>query len=349
MVVKLAAQKMLDDNFVIFDTETTGLGPEDEIIELGIIDCQGNVLYEGLFRPERAMSAAAIRINGITDSMLVREPRFADEYERIVEFLDSAGVIAFNEGFDERMFYQTAQRYGLDCGILDRIFSKAYCAQQLYDQYIGYDKTKLELACETEGIRKIQTHRATDDCVMTLALLGAVADRERAPDYDKYCSVRAKFTGKSVEDISRPLGGGAKRKDPMYLEYAKMYQDGVSIEEMAKFKNVKVQTVEENLVEAYKNGYLESIDSMIQPEFEDAVRAYMQRPDWNGRFTPIKKALPEECTWTTIRAVIAKVRKEEAETQLEEPAPVDDVISNAQSRVQQTGKAQGFEQERLFD
>lgn len=114
---------MIDDKCVIFDTETTGVSAEDEIIELGIVDCQGNVLYDGMFRPERAMSVGATRLNGITDSMLVREPLSRDEFEKITEIMDCAGVIGFNEAFDERMFYQTARRYGLDTEILDRIFS----------------------------------------------------------------------------------------------------------------------------------------------------------------------------------------------------------------------------------
>lgn len=330
--IKLAAQQMLEKNFILFDTETTGIGAEDEIVELGLVDCKGNVLYDGMFRPERAMSVAASRVSGITDSMLVRAPRFVDEFQKIVSIMDGAGVIAFNEPFDEKMFYQTAQRYGLDTSVLDRIFSKAYCAQQLYDQYIGYNKTKLELACETEGIVQVQTHRATDDCVMTLALLQKIADRNLAPDYDKYCQVRSKATGKSVDEVSRPLRGGAQKKEPLYIEYAKMYQDGVSIAEMAAFKNVKEQTVEENLVEAFKNGRLDNVDFLIQGQYEGAIRKVMQQTGWDGRFTSIKNVVPADCSWTTIRATVAKVKKEQSIAQKEEPAPVDDVISNAKSR-----------------
>ena len=318
---------MIDDNFIIFDTETTGIGEEDEIVEMGIIDCKGNVLYEGMFRPERGMSIGATRLNGITDSMLVREPLFADEFPKIVAALNGAGVIAFNESFDRKMVYQTAEKYGLDTSALDRIFSNAYCAQKLYDQYIGYTKTKLELACETEGVQRVQNHRATDDCVMTLDLLRCIADKERTPDYDKYCKVRARATGKSVEEVSRPLGGPAKRKDPMYLEYAKMFQEGIPISEMATFKKVKEQTVEENLIDAYKNGHVESIDFMIQPEFESSVRACMQRVDWDGRFTSIKNALPDACTWTTIKAVVAK-----AKTEAKGQKPIDAVLSDAKHR-----------------
>ena len=201
----------------------------------------------------------------------------------------------------------------------------------MYDQYIGYDKTKLELARETEGFLTVQTHRAADDCLMTLELLRCVADRERSPDYDKYCEVRSKATGKTVEEVSRPLGSSGKRKDPIWLEYAKMFQDGVSLAEMAEFKKVKIQTVEENLVEAFKNDHIASVDFLIQPEYEAGVRAFMQRPDWNGRFTPIKDGLSSDCSWTTIKAVVAKVRKERtaAQAQKKEPAHVDDIILNA--------------------
>lgn len=327
---KLAAQKMIDDNFVIFDTETTGIGAEDEVVELGIIDCQGNVLYDGMFRPEQKMNPGASRVSGITDEMLADKPLFKDEFWKIARALSVRGVIAFNEAFDERMIYQTAQRYGLDTNVLDKIFSRAYCAQQIYDHYIGYDRTKLELACETEGIQKVQTHRATDDCVMTLELLNCVADRTRTPDYDRYCEVRAKATGKTVEEVSRPLGG-QRHKEPVFVEYAKLFNEGKSPQEIAQIKGVQERTVEDNLVEGFKNDFVKNIDALIQPEFEDAILAFIQQPDWNGRFTPVKNALPEDCTWCTIRAVVAKFKKEQKALASAAPS-LEETLANATER-----------------
>lgn len=330
-IAKLAAKQMIDKNFVIFDTETTGVGPEDEIVELGIIDCRGNVLYDGMFKPSQRMNPAASKVSGITDEMLADKPPFKAEFAEIVSMMYAAeGVIAFNEGFDERMFYQTAQKYGLNTKLLDEIFKRAYCAESLYDHYLGYDKTKLEIACEIEGIELVQTHRATDDCVMTLELLKRVADRERVPDYNKYCEAKARATGKTVEEVSRPLGA-QKQKDSAFVEYARLHNEGKSLQEIADIKKVQLRTVEEGLVDAFKNDYIKSVDFMIQAEFEGAVRAYMQRPDWNGRFTPIKKAMPEECSWTTIRAVVAKVKKEEKTAERVEPS-LEDKLAQANVR-----------------
>lgn len=39
---------------IVIDTETTGLDPEkDELLQVSIIDDEGNVLFNSLFRPER--------------------------------------------------------------------------------------------------------------------------------------------------------------------------------------------------------------------------------------------------------------------------------------------------------
>lgn len=329
-VYKLAAQQMIDKNFVLFDTETTGVGPEDEIVELGIIDCRGNVLYDGMFKPEQRMNPAASKVSGITDEMLADKPLFKDEFWKIMSMMNQSGVIAFNEAFDERMFYQTARKYGLDTEVLDGIFKVSYCAESLYDHYIGYDKTKLEIACEVEGIELVQTHRATDDCVMTLELLKRVADRERTPDYDRYCEAKAKATGKTVEEVARPLGAG-KQKDSAFVEFAKLFNEGKSVEEIAGLKKVQVRMVEERLVDAFKNDYIKSVDFMIQPEYEEAVRAIIQSPGWNGRFTPIKNAMPDECSWCTIRAVVAKYRKEQKVMENAEPS-LEDKLANAMAR-----------------
>lgn len=337
-IYKLAAQQMIDKNFVIFDTETTGVGPEDEIVELGIIDCRGNVLYDGMFKPSQKMNPAASKVSGITDEMLADKPPFEDCFGHIVELLDAPGVIAFNESFDERMFYQTARKYGLSEKWLDEIFEKAYCAELLYDHYIGYDKTKLELACEVEGIQKVQTHRATDDCMMTLDLLKRVADRERVPDYDRYCEARAKATGKTVEEVSRPLGGvSGIKKDSAYVEYAALFNSGKSVQEIASIKKVQERTVEENLVEAFKNDYIRSVDFMIQPEYERVIRELIAKPEWNGRFTSVKNALPQDCTWATIRAVVAKYKKEQKGIETDERPPLAAVISSIESQREKTG------------
>ena len=50
---------------LILDTETTGLGDEDEVIQLGIVDLEEWVLFNSLFRPTIEVSPGALAVHGI--------------------------------------------------------------------------------------------------------------------------------------------------------------------------------------------------------------------------------------------------------------------------------------------
>ena len=46
-----ALQRLVRRDFVIVDTETTGLGADDQVIEVAVVDASGKVLVERLVRP----------------------------------------------------------------------------------------------------------------------------------------------------------------------------------------------------------------------------------------------------------------------------------------------------------
>lgn len=55
------------DNFVILDTETTGLDEHDEIVEVAVIDMSGKVLLNTLVNPIQPIPYEATQIHGITN------------------------------------------------------------------------------------------------------------------------------------------------------------------------------------------------------------------------------------------------------------------------------------------
>ena len=64
------ARAILEDHPLYLDTETTGLHNSAEVIELGIVDDDGNVLFDELVRPRGKIDPAAGRVHGITQEML---------------------------------------------------------------------------------------------------------------------------------------------------------------------------------------------------------------------------------------------------------------------------------------
>src|SRR5882672_7794658 len=76
---------------LVLDTETCGLNAE--IIELGIIDLSGNVVYNRRFNPLTNIQPGAYKVHGISHLMLMEEPRFASEYEQVREILSGAEMV----------------------------------------------------------------------------------------------------------------------------------------------------------------------------------------------------------------------------------------------------------------
>ena len=96
---------LLNDNkkVLVLDTETTGLnGSTDEILQLSIIDSDGNALFDSYFKPAFAESwPTAQAVNHITPDMVANAPDFLDRLPEINSILANADVIvAYNAPFD---------------------------------------------------------------------------------------------------------------------------------------------------------------------------------------------------------------------------------------------------------
>ena len=99
------------EKFVILDTETTGLGEKDVIIQIGIIDLNGKEILNSLVRsnkPKRISSEASL-INGIKASDLKFAPLFEEIIDIVYKLSLSKTFLIFNANFDNRMFQQTIE------------------------------------------------------------------------------------------------------------------------------------------------------------------------------------------------------------------------------------------------
>lgn len=160
---------LADPGAVILDTETTGLGCDDEIIEIAVVDISGAILLNTLIAPTCAIEPGASAVHGITGRDLANAPSWPDIHDRVAGILRSASrVVIYNAAFDVRMLNQTGERYGLDT--LD---SGAYqCAMHWYAQFLG-DWS------DYHGDYRWQPlaggHRALGDCLATLAVIQSMA------------------------------------------------------------------------------------------------------------------------------------------------------------------------------
>lgn len=91
---------------LILDTETTGFNPNtgDRMIEFAALEMidrklTGRSLHL-YFNPERDIPESAIKVHGITNDRVAKEPVFAKRAEQIIEFIKDSELIIHNAKFD---------------------------------------------------------------------------------------------------------------------------------------------------------------------------------------------------------------------------------------------------------
>jgi len=92
--------------YIVLDTETTGLDPDDghKIIEIGCIEIINRKVTDNTFHkyinPLREIDIEASKVHGLTASNLSDKPLFNDIYDEFVSYISSSPLIIHNAPFD---------------------------------------------------------------------------------------------------------------------------------------------------------------------------------------------------------------------------------------------------------
>ncbi len=173
------AYEVLQEPLVVLDTETTGLGQRDQIVQVAVIDETGEPLLVRLVRPTVPILPDASRVHGITADMVRDAPAFPEVYTELTAVLKERTIVAYNADFDRRMLNQTCAAYQLER------FPAApwHCAMLRFAEYHGqwnrarqsFAWQKLSAACAMVGVAPAGTHSALGDAQMTLRLVQRLA------------------------------------------------------------------------------------------------------------------------------------------------------------------------------
>jgi DNA polymerase-3 subunit epsilon len=154
---------------LFIDTETTGLSPFDEIVEIAIVDSDGAVLFNSLVRPTRQISPESGRVHKITQAMLADQPTWPELLPEVAAVIGGKYVGIYNADFDLRMIQQTQKNHGL----AGQPFGKTFCIMKLYAEFSPFAAgryQKLEDAGRQCRIAIPNSHRALDDAQLARAV-----------------------------------------------------------------------------------------------------------------------------------------------------------------------------------
>lgn len=161
---------------VIVDTETTGAGPGARLVELGALHVRdGKVVsqFQTLVDPEASIPAYVIRVHGISNAMVKGAPTARPVLAAFLAFVGNRPLMAHNASFDRGILAQELQRVGLRRPELP-MFCSLRLARKVFPQAPNH---KLSTLATYLKIPDPPTHRALADCMTTVGVLSACADR----------------------------------------------------------------------------------------------------------------------------------------------------------------------------
>jgi DNA polymerase III epsilon subunit-like protein len=174
------AQEILSlPNVVTLDTETTGFGQDDEIIEIALWDIHKQRSYATLVQCQQTtIPKGAEKKHHITKSMLRDAPNWPQIWPKFMSYLTRHVIIIYNADYDLRMLQQTARRYNLPMPEL-----QVYCLMKQYSAYVGQPSLhaeghrflKLAAACTHFQIEHASAHRALADAQAAAEVLQNLA------------------------------------------------------------------------------------------------------------------------------------------------------------------------------
>lgn len=109
------AVEWLQKGFVFLDFETTSPSddPQVGVVEIGLINHQGQVILHTRVAPERPITPKAEQIHGLQQEEVQDAPNFAEIYPQLEEALSDRQVVAYSIESEQEILESVCRRYDL--------------------------------------------------------------------------------------------------------------------------------------------------------------------------------------------------------------------------------------------
>ena len=191
MVTNPKDKKIDEEEFVVFDIETTGLNSHtNEIIEIGAVKIKaGRIVdrYSQLINPERPIPYHITEITSITDEQVANEPKIDEVIGKFVDFIGDAVLVAHNAPFDMGFIKRDIKKY-LNIDLQSSVIDTLQMARDLFPDLKKYGLGDLN---KTLGLALEKHHRAVDDSQATANMFIIFLDKykEKGLEYMKDINV----------------------------------------------------------------------------------------------------------------------------------------------------------------
>ncbi|MBO5953980.1 MAG: PolC-type DNA polymerase III [Oscillospiraceae bacterium] len=164
----------LDEEYVAFDLETTGLyARRDRIIEIGAVRMKNGCeieRFQTFVDPGCTLEKRTMELTGITDEMLHGAPSQRQAVEQFMEFVGDSVLVAHNASFDTAFIERACEEFGIPCEIT--CVDTLALSQNLLTQL---NKFSLDTVAKEFELADFNHHRAGDDALVCGRIMDKLA------------------------------------------------------------------------------------------------------------------------------------------------------------------------------
>ena len=208
-----------NDEFVVFDIETTGLSVlTSQIIEIGAVKIKGGAVLERFnefVNPEVHIPENIVELTGIDDSMVENAEKIDVVLRKFLDFIGDRLLIAHNANFDISFIRKASRDLGYK-------FSNPYLDTVTLSRFLNADlkSHKLDAVAKYYDLGNFNHHRACDDAEMLANIFFAMVEK------------MDRFDIKTFADLQRDMSENA---NPLTI---KPYHQVILVKNKAGLKNL---------------------------------------------------------------------------------------------------------------
>lgn len=181
--MKLAKSLLKRSDWVVMDTETTGLDDQAQAVQIGILSPSGDVLIDRLIKPTIPIPPEASQIHGIYDRHVATAQTIVEMEPELRGYLEGQIVVVYNAPYDARILIQSFRphyperlwHWSTNINYADIMEPYTNYWGEWSDYHGCYKWQRLTAACAQQGVEIEDAHSAIGDCRMTLALIRKLA------------------------------------------------------------------------------------------------------------------------------------------------------------------------------
>ena len=178
-----------NDEFVVFDIETTGLSVmNSQIIEIGAVKIQGGKVvdrFNEFVNPQVPIPELITELTGIDDNMVANADKIDVVLKSFLEFIGNRLLIAHNANFDISFI----RKASMD---LDYKFANPYLDTLTLSRFLNPDlkSHKLDVVAKYYDLGSFNHHRACDDAEMLANIFFAMTEKMDRLDIKSFADLQ---------------------------------------------------------------------------------------------------------------------------------------------------------------